>query len=178
MGVAELRPPRAGSSIVPFQNIEFTLISPVFRPGYMTVTHEIVFHVFPFFSVRFSAPQLPVPEIALPNRQLITIRPCSRDAVFPKCDLVLQRLRRESIWHAKQMDVVWHEDLATHTPEIPPLPGVNNAFHGSFICQQTPSSMCANGQKNKDGAEAGFDGWKMGWCFSSIALEARAPASR
>lgn len=55
-GLAELRPPRAGSLIMPFQNIEFALIGPVFRAGYITVAYRIVFHIFPFFSIRFSTP--------------------------------------------------------------------------------------------------------------------------
>ena len=151
MGVAELRPPR--SSIVPFQNIEFTLIGPVFCALDITVTHWVVFHIFPFFRVRFSAPQLPVPEISLPNRQLISMWPCSRDVIFPKGDPILKRAWRKSIWRAKQMDVIRHHDVATDAPEIRRFPSVDNALHGVFIRKQPFSSMRANCQKNNDRRE-------------------------
>jgi hypothetical protein len=181
MGLAELRPPR--SSIVPFQQIEVALIGPVFCALDITVTHWIVFHIFPFFRVRFSAPQLTVPEISLPNRQLISLWPCSRDVIFPKGDPIVKRARRKSIWRAKQMDMIWHNDVAADAPEIRRFPSIDNALQGVFIRKQPSSLMRANCQKNNDGAKTGLHGWKMGWPFSSIAfewrrhLEGRAPAS-
>jgi hypothetical protein len=142
LGVARLRPPL--KLVVPVENIEFALIEPVFCALDMAVTHWVVLHIFPFFGVRFSAPQLPVPEISLPKRQLISM-PCSRDVIFPKSDPILKRAWRKRIRRAEQMNVIWHDDVAADTPGVGGLPCRDDSLRRFVVCEQRSSPVRAHG---------------------------------
>ncbi|PYJ49408.1 MAG: hypothetical protein DME87_09750 [Verrucomicrobia bacterium] len=82
------------------------------------MAHRIVLHVVPLLSIGFGPAQLPIPILALPNRDLGTTRPCSRNVIFPIRDSALERLGGNSIRRAEQMDVIGHNDIATDTPEV------------------------------------------------------------
>lgn len=76
--------PRISSPVVPFQHIQFALIRSVLSAVNMTVTYWIVRYVLPFLCVRFGSAQLPVPKIALPDRNISTIWPRACDMISPE----------------------------------------------------------------------------------------------
>jgi hypothetical protein len=96
---AELRPP--SSRVMPLQHVEFALVWPIFRATHIAVAHRIVQYVLPLFSIGFGPAQLPIPILALPNRNLDTLPPCSRDLISPVCDPLLQGLRGKRVWGAE-----------------------------------------------------------------------------
>ena len=143
LGVAELRPPF--NLIVTVENIEFALVRPVFSASDIAVSNRIIHYIIPFLRVRFSAPQLPVSEISLPKRQLISMWPCSRDVIFPKSDPILKRAWRKRIRRAEQMNVIWHDDVAADTPGVGGLPCRDDSLRRFVVCEQRSSPVRAHG---------------------------------
>src|SRR5438876_3563688 len=92
--ISEGRPPcrpridlgtgRSPSLRLPFQDVYFALIWPIFRLFNKAGTNWILENVHPFLLVIFALPQLRIPEMPLPDGRLFTTCPTSRRVRFPK----------------------------------------------------------------------------------------------
>ena len=102
---------------MPIENVDLASIGPLFCARYVTVTHRIIFDVFPFFGIRFAAPKLAIPIFRLPDWNLIAVWPRACDVIPPKRNPLFQPLRRKSMRRAKQMNMIRENDIATDAPE-------------------------------------------------------------
>ena len=82
-GGASSASPRISSPVVPLQHVQFALVRQLSAVN-VTVTYWIVRYVLPFLCVRFRSAQLPVPRVALPDRNIDTMRPRACDMISPE----------------------------------------------------------------------------------------------
>ena len=101
------------SPILPLQNIQAPLIQPFFGLSHQSCANGIFTNIIPFLRVIFAAPQTCVPEIPLPFARVWKIQ--TVECPFPICDPALQRDRQISRC-AKQVDVIWHQQIIAHQP--------------------------------------------------------------
>lgn len=74
----------AQRSRLPFQDVQLTLIWPILRAVDQTRTHWILQDILPFLLIALAPAELCVPEMTLPDRRIIHLRPMSRGVGFPE----------------------------------------------------------------------------------------------
>jgi hypothetical protein len=120
--ISEGRVPRAPdfslSCIMPRQYIEFTLIRPVFRPFHQSILDRVLPEVEPLLMVTFSAAQLTVKKVSLPNRLFRWTWPAAGCLRTPKTNPLFQRRDRQFHGRAKKVQMIRHDDIASHQPMV------------------------------------------------------------
>jgi len=79
-------------------------------------SNRILPDIFPFLIVMHSMPELRVPEIQLPNRLFLRARPAAGSDRLPVAHPLAQRARDIFHWRAKQVQMIRHDDEASHRP--------------------------------------------------------------
>jgi hypothetical protein len=95
----------------PTQNVQLSLIRPVFNSRNKLLADRIHADVVPFVRVSFIGAQLPVPMIRLPQWAFFGARPVPCCDGFPEANPVCQRTRIKSSWRTEEMDMVRHQDV-------------------------------------------------------------------
>jgi len=89
------------------------------------------------------------------------MRPRSRHIISPETNPVLDRLWRECIWRAEQMNVIRHDDVATNPPEICRLPCRDDQPRCFVVREQRSSPVRAHGEEDNYRSEPSLDCRKM-----------------
>ncbi len=139
------------STVVKAKRYHFTLVRPVIGAAAQSCAHRIVAHVFPFLGVRFSASQLPIPEIRLPHGLLVEIGPTARRATFPVSDPRSQSRGRCAGRRTEEMQMIGHEDVPAHEPFGWVAPGGEQQLLNFRTREQWTAALNANGQEDDNG---------------------------
>ena len=117
--------------LVPLQNIQLTLIWPIFPAHDEVCFHRILQFVEPLFAIALAAPKLAVEEIFLPDWFLCRVRPAASRVRPPKFHPALERCGWKNSWRAKEMNVIRHDDISPHKPMAGFAPRRTQLAHGS-----------------------------------------------
>src|SRR5260370_19834288 len=102
---------------MPQQHVQFSLIRPILRPVHETVLDWILPEVEPFLLITFTAAQLPVEEVPLPNGLFLWPRPMPAGLRAPEPDPPLHRRGRPLRGRAEQVQMIPQDDPAPDEPE-------------------------------------------------------------
>ena len=147
-------PSRHSSRLVPSQSVQYPLKRPIIRAGHQSRPNRIVPDVLPLGAVRFPAPHLAVPCLALPNGLLFGPRPARRRAGFPIGHPIAHVAWIANGGCAEQMKVIRHEDVPPDSPLGPRRPHRVQQLMDIRLVQNRFSPVCANRHKYQVGSKA------------------------
>jgi len=146
---------------MPRQYIEFTLIRPVFRSLHQTILDWIFPEIKPLLMIAFAVPQLPVEKIALPNRLFRRMRPAAGCLRPPKPNPLFQRRNRQFRGCAKKVQMIRHDNVASHQPMVGLAPTVEQWRDNFWPGQQRAAFVGTNGNVLENGLIREFQRGQM-----------------
>ena len=135
----------ASPSNLPSQNMNLALVGPHAGFSNESGADGVFGHILPFFRVVFFFSQLGIPKISLPNGRVIRLGPVPCRMRFPKRDPLFQRCRCIHCRGAKEVEMVWHENISAHQPSICGTPSLAEDFVGGIVREDWFFTLSANG---------------------------------
>lgn len=118
----------------------------------------------------FAPSQLCVPKITLPDGSVVTVCPRTRSVGFPEFYPRSQRHRREFAGCTEQVNVVWHDYVASDDPQSLRLPCVTQALVRGVVRQDRFPVLRTYRQENNYRCVETFDGGQMCRPFPPVRL--------
>ncbi len=129
---------------MPGERIEFTLKRPVFRLFDESVLDRIFPKIKPFLAIAFAVTQLAIKKILLPDWLFRRIRPVARHVSPPELNPLFERRDWHHCGRAEKMNVIWHDNIASHQPVICFTPGIKQQSDDTLSCKQQTALVRAN----------------------------------
>ena len=120
-------------------------VRPILRPLRQLVPHRVLAHVLPLLRVTLAIAQ---PMMKPATLKRADIRVPLRESIFPKGNPSFD-FEPEIMWRAKQVQMVWHEEVVAHQPRLRRVfPYVVQRTLNGRLCQPSLSVLRANREEH------------------------------
>ncbi len=126
---------------MPLENIQFTLIWPVFPARHQTGLDGVFHNIEPLLVITLTAAKLPVEKIFLPNGLVACTRPAARCLSVPAFHPTFERRDRNVHRSTEKVDVIRHDNIAPHQPVIRLAPCFNEHLMDLRVRQQRTTAF-------------------------------------